>query len=83
MSYTKSQVSNFLNDKILFKFFITGDFRIEFIDYEEFFTFEELERIINSNYDYWNSDYGNYSTSFASDWKILKDKFNTVKNYIF
>lgn len=55
MSYTKSQVSNFLNDKILFRFSISKDFIIEFDDYKEFFTFEELERIIKSNYDYWNS----------------------------
>lgn len=46
MSYTKSQVSNFLNDKVLFRFSISNDFIIEFDDYKEFFTFEELERII-------------------------------------
>ena len=37
MSYTKSQVSNFLNDKILFRFSISNDFIIEFDDYKEFF----------------------------------------------
>ena len=83
MSYTKSQVSNFLNDKILFRFSISNDFIIEFDDYKEFFTFEELERIIKSNYDYWNSIYESSPTNFESAWKSLNDKFNTVKNYIF
>lgn len=83
MSYTKSQVSNFLNDKILFRFSISNDFIIEFDDYKEFFTFEELERIIKSNYDYWNSIYESSPTNFESTWKSLNDKFNTVKNYIF
>ena len=83
MSYTKSQVSNFLNDKILFRFSISNDFIIEFDDYKEFFTYEELERIIKRNYDYWNSIYESYPTNFKSTWKSLNDKFNTVKNYIF
>ena len=83
MSYTKSQVSNFLNDKILFRFSISNDFIIEFDDYKEFFTFEELERIIKSNYDYCNSIYESSPTNFESTWKSLNDKFNTVKNYIF
>ena len=83
MSYTKSQVSNFLNDKILFRFSISNDFIIEFDDYKEFFTFEELERIIKSNYDYWNSIYESSPTNFVSTWKSLNDKFNTVKDYIF
>lgn len=83
MSYTKSQVSNFLNDKILFRFSISNDFIIEFDDYKEFFTFEELERIIKSNYDYWNSIYESSPTNFKSTWKSLNDKFNTVKDYIF
>ncbi len=83
MSYTKSQVSNFLNDNILFRFSISNDFIIEFDDYKEFFTFEELERIIKSNYDYWNSIYESSPTNFESTWKSLNDKFNTVKNYIF
>ena len=83
MSYTKSQVSNFLNDTILFRFSISNNFIIEFDHYKEFFTFEELERIIKSNYDYWNSIYDKAPTSFNSTWKSLNDKFNRVKNYIF
>lgn len=83
MSYTKSQVSNFLDDKILFRFGISSDYTIKFDANEELFTFEELERIIKSNYDYWNSVYESTSTNFRSTWKSLNDRFNTVKNYIF
>lgn len=83
MSYTKSQVSNFLDDKILFRFEISSEYIINFNAYEELFTFEELERIIKSNYDYWNSVYESSSTNFRSTWKSLNDRFNTVKNYIF
>lgn len=83
MSYTKSQVSNFLDDKILFRFGISSDYTIKFDANEELFTFEELERIIKSNYDYWNSVYESSSTNFRSTWKSLNDRFNTVKNYIF
>ena len=49
MSFTKKQVSNFLNDKILFRFTISSDFIIDFHEYKEFFTFDELEKIIKSN----------------------------------
>ena len=67
----------------MIRFSISNDFIIEFDDYKEFFTFEELERIIKSNYDYWNSIYESSPTNFESTWKSLNDKFNTVKNYIF
>lgn len=57
MSYTKSQVSNFLDDKILFRFVISNDYIIKFDAHEELFTFKELEKIIASNFGYWNSIY--------------------------
>ena len=67
----------------MIRFSISKDFIIEFDDYKEFFTFEELERIIKSNYVYWNSIYESSPTNFESTWKSLNDKFNTVKDYIF
>ena len=75
MGLTKSQVSNFLNDKILFRFSISSEFIIDFRDYEEIFTFEELEKIIESNYAYWNSIYDDSPNNFSSIWKGLNDKF--------
>lgn len=44
MGLTKSQVSNFLNDKILFRFSISSDYIIKFSEHEEIYTFEELEK---------------------------------------
>ena len=83
MGLTKSQVSIFLNDKILFRFSISDELKIEFRDYEKFYTFEELEKIIKRNYSYWDSTHDSSSNSFRSVWKDLNDKFNIIKNYIF
>lgn len=83
MSFTKKQVSNFLNDKILFRFTISSDFIIDFHEYKEFFTFDELEKIIKSNLTYWSSIYDIAPNNFMSNWKNLSDKFNLIRKYIF
>ena len=83
MSYTKSQVSNFLDDKILFRFVISNDYIIKFDAHEELFTFKELEKIIASNFGYWNSIYDVAPNDFKSEWEKLKDRYNTIKNNIF
>ena len=82
MRYTKSQVSNFLNDKILFRFTISSDFIIDFHEQEEVFTFDELEKNIKSNFTYWSSIYDIAPNNFMSNWKALNDKFNSIKKYI-
>lgn len=66
MGLTKSQVSNFLNDKILFRFSISSDYIINFSEREEIYTFEELEKIIKRNYSYWDSTYDSSSNNFRS-----------------
>lgn len=83
MGLTKSQVSNFLNDKILFRFTISSDFIIDFHEHEEVFTFDELEKNIKSNFTYWSSIYDIAPNNFMSNWKALNDKFNSIKKYIF
>lgn len=83
MSFTKKQVSNFLNDKILFRFTISSDFIIDFHEYKEFFTFDELEKIIKSNLTYWSSIYDIAPNNFMSNWKNLSDKFILIRKYIF
>lgn len=83
MSYTKGQVSNFLDDKILFRFGISSDYIIKFDANEELFTFNELEKIIASNFGYWNSIYDDAQNDFKSEWEKLKDRYNTIKNNIF
>lgn len=44
MSFTKKQISNFLNGKILFRFTISNEFIIAFNEHEELFTFDEIEK---------------------------------------
>ena len=83
MDLTKSQVENFLNDEILFRFSISNDFIINFSEEKEIFTFNELEGIINSNFTYWSSINDRSPNNFLSNWQNLKDKFNEVKDYIF
>lgn len=83
MSLTKGQVSNFLNDKILFRFTISSDYIIKFSEHEEIYTFEALEKIIKENYSYWNSIYDDSPNNFRSVWEGLNNNFNTIKNYIF
>ena len=82
MNYTKSQVSNFLDDKILFRFVIPSDFIIEFDVNEELFTFEELGKIIANNFGYWNSIYDVAPNNFKSEWENLKNRYNTIKTII-
>lgn len=83
MSFTKKQVSNFLNDKILFRFTISSDFIVDFHEYKEFFTFDELEKIIKSNLTYWSSIYDIAPNNFMLNWKNLSDKFILIRKYIF
>lgn len=82
MNYTKSQVSNFLDDKILFRFVIPSDFIIEFDVNEELFTFEELGKIIANNFGYWNSIYDVAPNDFKTEWENLKNRYNTIKTFI-
>ena len=82
MGLTKSQISNFLNDKILFRFSISNEYIIKFSEHEEIFTFEELEKIIKRNYTYWSSIYNTAPNDFVSAWKTLNIKYDTIKNNI-
>ena len=50
MSYTKMQISNFLNDNILFKFWISDDFIIKLNNDNNTYTFDEIENIIKICY---------------------------------
>ncbi|MBS6530475.1 MAG: hypothetical protein KH340_02520 [Streptococcus salivarius] len=83
MGLTKSQVANFINDEILFRFSISNDFIINFSEKADIFTFDELERIINSNFRYWSSINDRAPNGFMSSWQDLKYRFNKVKHLIF
>lgn len=83
MIYTRSQVSNFLDDKILFRFEIPSDFIIKYDTHEELFTFKQLEKIIANNLGYWSSISDVAPNNFKSTWEKLNDRYNTIKKIIF
>lgn len=81
MSFTKKQISNFLNGKILFRFTISNEFVIAFNDHEELFTFDEIEKVVESNLDYWKSISDKTPNNFYSNWQSLSDRIATIRKY--
>lgn len=81
MSYTKHQISNFMNDKILFRFSIDSSYRIEFTS-ETLFTFDEVERIIESNCEYWKNVATEIPNSFSSIWQNWQDKVSKIRIFL-
>lgn len=82
MSFTKKQISNFLNDRILFRFAIYNDKIIDFNECESIFTFDELEKVIKNNFDYWNSISEKASSNFFFDWQNLSNKIQSIRKYL-
>ena len=83
MSYTKMQISNFLNDNILFKFWISDDFIIKLNEDNNTYTFDEIENIIKKNLDYWNSIKKISSNSFQYEWQDLSNKIKSIRTYFY
>ncbi|EPX04599.1 DUF6161 domain-containing protein [Streptococcus agalactiae] len=81
MTYTKKQIANFLNDRILFRFTISNEFVITFNEHEELFTFDEIEKIVKSNLDYWKSISDKIPNDFSSNWQTLSNKVATIRQY--
>lgn len=81
MSFTKKQISNFLNGKILFRFTISNEFIIAFNEHEELFTFDEIEKIVESNLDYWKTISDKTPNNFYSNWQSLSDRIATIRKY--
>lgn len=82
MSFTKKQISNFLNNKILFRFSISDSNLINFEERKEIFTFDEIEKVVKTNFDYWYSISDKAPTNFYSNWKNLNNKINSVRIYL-
>ncbi len=74
MSYTKKQISNFLNEKVLFRFSISDSNLIDFNQLEELFTFDELENVIKSNLEYWRNVSEKAQNNYFSRWENLSNK---------
>ena len=81
MSFTKKQISNFLSGKIFFRFTISNEFIIAFNEHEELFTFDEIEKIVESNLDYWKSISDKTPNDFYSNWQSLSDRIATIRKY--
>ena len=82
MSFTKKQISNFLNNKILFRFSISDNNLINFEERKEIFTFDEIEKVVKTNFDYWYSISDKAPTNFYLNWKNLNNKINSVRIYL-
>lgn len=79
MGFTKKQISNFLDDKILFRFSIGEEYLINYKPQSEEYTFDELEKIAKSNLEYWNSvSIGGYS----QEWAKLSNNITKVREYL-
>ncbi len=79
MGFTKKQISNFLDDKILFRFSIDAQYVINYNQQNEEYTFDELEKIAKSNFEYWNSV---SREGYSQEWKILNKNITRVREYL-
>ena len=79
MGFTKKQISNFLDDKILFRFSIDEQYVINYNQQNEEYTFDELEKIIKSNLEYWNSV---SIDAYSQEWATLSRNITRVREYL-
>ena len=79
MSFTKKQISNFLDDKLLFRFSIGEEYVINYNRQSEEYTFDELKKIAKRNFEYWDSVSGDY---FSQEWASLSRNINKVREYL-
>lgn len=82
MSFTSKQISNFMNDKISFRFAINNNYIINFNEHETIFTFDELEKVTKSNFDYWKTISEELSSQCYSSWQNLNNKIKSTKEYL-
>lgn len=78
MGFTKKQIAIFMKDKFLFKFSINPEYLIKYNQNEEY-TFDEIEKIIKSNLEYWESIPNN---NFVQKWQELSNRVNSVRKYL-
>lgn len=76
MGFTKKQISNFLDDKILFRFSIEEQYVINYNHQNEEYTFDELERIAKSNFEYWNSV---SREGYSQEWENLNRNITNIR----
>lgn len=79
MKRTKAQIDNLLDDIAQFTILLSdSNFSI---NYEpKYLNFSSFERIIDENLKYWHNKKG--GQSFHTEWQNLKNKFNSIKEYL-
>lgn len=78
MGYTKQQVSNYINGKILFRFQVDANFIIDYSNTKTY-TFDEFEKITQRNLAYWESIGKN--NTFKTHWENLNSTIKRVREY--
>jgi hypothetical protein len=68
-----------LDDKLLFRFSIGEEYVINYNRQSEEYTFDELEKIAKSNFEYWDSVSGDY---FSQEWANLSRNITRVRGYL-
>lgn len=81
MSLSHKQISIRINPSISFRFLISDNYTISFDTYTSVYKFDELERIVKRNFNYWKSISEDDSNKFFILWKDLNDKINSVRDY--
>ena len=82
MSFTSKQVSNFLDDKILFRFTINDNNIINFNEREAIFTFDQIEKVTKSHFDYWDIVSEKAPSHYYSNWQNMNHNINAIRKYI-
>lgn len=57
MSWTKTQIANYINGKIKYSFNISDSYQLEFNTHDNRYDFEEFKSICKKNAEYWNRIY--------------------------
>lgn len=81
MNLTKKQISNIINPSISFRFQIHDSYTISFDPYASVYKFDDLERIVKRNFNYWKSILDDDSNTFYTLWDDLNNKVNLVRTY--
>ena len=68
-----------MDDKILFRFLIHEEYLINYNPQSEEYTFDELEKIAKSNFEYWDSVSEDY---FSQEWANLSRNITRVREYL-
>ncbi|WP_371462315.1 DUF6161 domain-containing protein [Granulicatella sp. 20925_1_45] len=68
-----------MDNKILFRFSIEEQYVINYNHQNEEYTFDELERISKSNFEYWNSV---SREGYSQEWEILNKNITRVREYL-